>query len=114
MKWPRFRLASLAFTILVLAFNLGVIRGAFVGESDLWVFDLWSLPMIDILTIGFYRLRLPARRSAGAVGFISAGCIATAGVLAFGVVAPNVLLDLLTQTVKPVARSIFNGSARLG
>src|SRR5277367_5508105 len=103
MKASRLSVAAIGFAILVIAIDFAVILAAFLspgpkgwGEPGVrllphmladpifgpgprgWaVFAFFLLPMIDALLIGVYRLRLRGDHTAGTLGYVVAGSVAT-------------------------------------
>ncbi len=106
---PRISLISVEFVVLLIAVNLGVFRGAFDNDSAhatvLYGMDhaFFFLPMIDVLSIGLYRHWRRRRWTAGAVGFLIAGAVATAVVFGLCVAAPDTMYNALMIIYEPIA-----------
>jgi hypothetical protein len=73
---------------------------------------LLLLPMIDGLLIAAYRLRRPTRRTAGAVGFLVGGGLATAAIFAGFWVPMDVMLLPLSHVANSILEATNNGLTR--
>jgi hypothetical protein len=114
MKLPRIELGSLVFAILVLALDFAVLRWALTAhyQESPAISVLLLLPMFDGLLVALYRLRRPSRRTAGAIGFILGGTVAT-GLLVLGfVVSSEAMFAPLLAIGRPLAQGILNGLTR--
>jgi len=117
VKLPRISLVSVEFAVLLIAINLGIFR-AFEDDSVQsmaygWMEQLlFLLPMIDVLSIGWYRLWRRRQRTAGAVGFLIAGSVAT--VVAFGlcVAAPDTTYGAFGLIYLPIAEALSHAITR--
>jgi hypothetical protein len=139
MKASGLSLTAIGFAILVLAMDFAVIRGAFLGPgSEHWaepgasllphmladpvfnpgpkrwaVFAFFLLPMIDAVLIGVFRLRRRGDHTAGTVGFVIAGSVATLAVFAACVISPGTAIDMLRPTSRRIALASVHGLGRL-
>ncbi len=131
MKRPAgLSVGATGFAILVIALNFAVIRAACLGprpelpvdlffrllgrESGEWaVFAFFLLPMINALSIGAYRLRRRGDHTAGTVGFVAAGSVATLAVFTSCLIAPGTAIGLIAPISRPIALAVFRGLARL-
>jgi hypothetical protein len=115
MKLPRFSLATIGFTILVLAIDFAVIRVAFQSHSlsDWAPFALLLLPMLDAVLIALYRMRRRKRRAPKALGFLVCGAAATMIVFGLCVIAPGTATSMLRAVGRPIFTATVNGMTRL-
>jgi hypothetical protein len=131
MKKPAgLSVGAIVFAILVIALDFAVIRAACLGPrlelpADLHdrligrgsgesaVFAFFLLPMINALLIGAYRLRRRADHTAGTVGYVAAGTVATLAVFTSCLIAPGTAIGIITPISRPIALAVFRGLARL-
>jgi hypothetical protein len=115
LKFPRFSLATIAFAILIVAADLAIVRHVFFSQrlTNLVIFALLLLPMLNVMMIGLYGLRLRERRTARAVGFLIGGSAMTFVIFAFGQIAPDRAGDLLRFVGRPIAGGIIQALTRL-
>jgi hypothetical protein len=118
VKLPRVSLLSIEFVVRLVAVNLGILRAAFVDDSVQGMALGWTnaalflLPMIDALSIGLYRLWRRQQRTAGAVGFLIAGSVATAVVFGSCLAAPDTMYCALTIICMPIANAAMHTITR--
>jgi hypothetical protein len=114
MKIPRFSLATIGFTILVVAIDFAVIRVAFQSINlEGWAtFALLLLPMLDAVLIALYRIRRRKRRTPKALGFLVSGAAATMIVFELCVIAPGTALSMLRAIGRPIFTASVNGLTR--
>jgi hypothetical protein len=130
MKSSGISVAAIGFGILVITIDLATIRAAFlpsteelarlglpvlelpgalparflIPESNGWaVFAFFSLPMIDALLIGVYRLRRRGDHTAGTVGYVIAGSVATLAVFASCLFSPRTAIGMVTTMSRRIA-----------
>ena len=123
MKKPAgLSVGAIGFAILVIALDFAVIRAAFLSPGsqgwpepgrpllpsvlaarflkprpDEWAaFAFFLLPMIEALLIGVYRLPRRGDHTAGTVGFVIAGSVATLAVFTFCLIWPGTAIGMLT------------------
>ena len=131
MKKPAgLSVGAMGFSILVIALDFAVIRAACLGPgpelpvhlvdrllgrgSDGWVvFAFFLLPMINALLFGADRLRRGGDHTAGTVGYVAAGSVATLAVFTSCLIAPGTAIGLITPISRPIAWAGFRGLARL-
>lgn len=131
MKRPAgLSVGAIGFAILVIALDFAVLRAACLGPgselpADLYdrllrrasgewlVFAFFLLPMINTLLIGAYRLRRRGNHTAGTVGYVAAGSVATLAVFTSCLVAPGTAIGIITPISRPIALAVFRGLARL-
>jgi hypothetical protein len=121
---------TIGFSILVIALDFAVIRAACLGPrpelpvhlvdrllgrgAGEWaVFAFFLLPMIDALLIGAYRLRRRGDHTAGTVGYVAAGFVATLAVFTSCLIAPGTAIGMITPISRPIALAGFRGLERL-
>lgn len=131
---------AIGFAILVIALDFAVIRAACFSArpeekreypgapllpvhlagrllspgSDGWrVFAFFLLPMINALLIRAYRLRRRGDHTAGTVGYVAAGSVATLAVFTSCLIAPGTAIGMITPISRPIALAVFRGLARL-
>jgi hypothetical protein len=111
---PRFSLASIAVAVVILAIDFGLIRSVFFSdETEAWqALAFLLLPLIDALLILLYRLRRRERRTAGAVGFLMAGALATATMFAASLPEGEFWFGTIRVIERPIAMAIVNGLTR--
>jgi len=118
VKLPRVSLVSIEFVVLLVAVNLGILRGVYddVSVRGLalgWtVHALFLLPMINVLLIAMYRLWLWHKRTARAVGFLIAGSAATAVVFGSCLAAPEAIYGAIGMIGRPIAVATLNTMTR--
>jgi hypothetical protein len=83
------------------------------GPNRWAVFAFYLLPMIDALLIGVGRLRRRGDHTAGTVGFVIAGSVATLAVFTSCLISPGTAIGMLTPISQPIALASFHGLARL-
>jgi hypothetical protein len=112
---PRFSLASIGLAVLILAIDFALFKSAMLSDDgEPWRLLVFLLvPVIDALLIVLYRLRRPKRRTAGAVGFVAAGALATAALIAVGVLGGGSWIYVYSAIERPIALPILNGLTRL-
>jgi hypothetical protein len=131
MKKPAgLSVGAIGFAILVIALDFAVIRAACLGPrperpvhlydrllgrgSGGWaVFAFFLLPMINALLIGACRLRRRGDHTAGTVGYVAAGSVATLAVFTSCLIAPGTAIGMITPISRPIALAVFRGLARL-
>ena len=139
MKASGLSVAAIGFAILVIAIDFAVIRAAFLspgpkdggnpehaycqtcwpirllspGPNGWAVFAFFLLPMIDALLIGVYRLRRRGDHTAGTVGYVIAGSVATLAVFTSCLISPGTAIGMLTPISRRIALASFHGLARL-
>jgi hypothetical protein len=93
----------------------GMVAGRLLSRGpDGWaVFAFFLLPMINVLLIGVYRLRRRGCRTAGTVGYVAAGSVATLAVFTSCLIWPRTAFGLLTPMSRRIALACFYGLARL-
>jgi hypothetical protein len=136
MKAPKLTVAAIGFAILVIAMDFAVIRAAFRGAG--WgepgarilphsladpifgpapkgwaVFALFLLPMIDALLIGVYRLRRRGDHTAGTLGYVLAGSVATFAIFTACLISPGTAIGLSMPISRRIALASFQVLARL-
>ena len=137
MKAPKLTVAAIGFAILVIAMDFAVIRAAFLagpgwgepgarllphmlanpifgpGPKGWAVFAFFLLPMIDALLIGVYRLRRRGDHTAGTLGYVIAGSVATLAVFTSCLISPGTAIGLSMPISRRIALASFQGLARL-
>jgi hypothetical protein len=136
MKAWKLSVAAIGFAILVVAIDFAVIRAAFRGAG--WgepgvrilphslanpifgpgpkgwaVFAFFLLPMIDALLIGVYRLRRRGDHTAGTLGYVIAGSVATLVVFTACLISPGTAIGLSMPISRRIALASFQGLLRL-
>jgi hypothetical protein len=130
---------AIGFAILVIALDFAVVRatcfsptqqerattgapilpGMLAGRllrrgPDGWpVFAFFLLPMINALLIGVYRLRRREDHTAGTVGYVAAGSVATLAAFTSCLIWPGTAIGMLTPISRRIALPCFYGLARL-
>jgi hypothetical protein len=130
---------AIGFAIVVIALDFAVVRAACLRPTpqerattgapflpgrlagrllsrgpDGWaVFAFFLLPMINALLIGVYRLRRRGDHSAGTVGYVAAGSVATLAVFTSCLIWPGTAFGMLTPISRRIALACFHGLARL-
>ncbi len=130
---------AIGFAILVIAFDFAVVRAACLSPTqqerattgapilpgtlagrllrrgpDGWpVFAFFLLPMINALLIGVYRLRRRGDHTAGTVGSVAAGSVATLAVFTSCVIWPGTAIGMLIPMSRRIALPCFYSLARL-
>jgi hypothetical protein len=131
---------ALGFAILVIALDFAVVRAACLSPTpqergtpmgvpllpvilagrllsrgpDGWaVFAFFLLPIINALLIGVYRLRRRGDHTAGTVGFVAAGSMASLAVFTSCLIWPETAIGMLTPMSRRIALACFFGLARL-
>ena len=69
--------------------------------------------MINALLIGVYRLRRRGDHTAGTVGYVAAGSVATLAVFTSCLISPGTAIGMLTPMSRRIALACFYGLARL-
>jgi hypothetical protein len=77
------------------------------------VFAFFSLPMIDALLIGIYRLRRRGDHTATTVGFVIAGSAATLAVFTSCLIAPGTAIGMLMPISRRIALASHHGLAQM-
>jgi hypothetical protein len=130
---------TIGFAILVIALDFAVVRAACFSPTpqerlttgapllpgmlagrllkrgpDGWaVFAFFLLPMINVLLIGVYRLRRRGDHTAGTVGYVAAGSMATLAVFTSCLIWRETAIGMLTPMSRRIALACFYGLARL-
>ncbi len=130
---------AIGFAILVIALDFAVIRAACLSPTqqerattaapllpgtlagrllkrgpDGWaVFAFFLLPMINSLLVGVYRLRRRGDQTAGTVGYVTAGSVATLATFTSCVISPGTAIGMLIPISRRIALTCFYGLARL-
>jgi hypothetical protein len=139
MKTCGLSVAAIGFAILVIAIDFAVIRTAFLssllrawaepgarllpgmlaspifgpGPKRMGGFAFFLLPMIDALLIGVYRSLRRGELTAGTVGFVIAGSVATLAVFTSCLISPETAIGLSMPISRRIALASFHGLERL-
>jgi hypothetical protein len=139
MKACKLSVAAIGFAILVIAIDCAVIRAAFLSPGpERWgkpgarllphmladpifgpgpkgwaVFAFFLVPMLNALLIGVYRLRRRGDHTAGTVGYVIAGSVATLAVFTSCLISPEAAIGLSMPISRRIALASFHGLARL-
>ena len=83
------------------------------GPKGWAVFAFFLLPILDALLIGVYRLRRRGDHTAGTLGFVIAGSVATLAVFTACLISPGTAIGLSMPISRRIALASFQGLARL-
>jgi hypothetical protein len=130
---------GIGFAILVIALDFAVVRAACLSPTpqervttgapllpgmlagrllkrgpDGWaVFAFFLLPMINAILIGVHRLRRRGDHTAGTVGYVAAGSVATLAVFTSCLIWPETAIGMVTPMSRRIALACLYGTARV-